>query len=377
MKKSNFLKFLLSFVASLAIASFIGSVSAKFHPSLNPLVVTSIIMVVPLAYGILKKLDVIQTTVHELSGAKLNAIQQEFWVNYISDNLFKDNSFLTKCFDESDYVLEGSVVHIPQAGAKPVVVKNRSSFPGTAVRRTDTDITYSLDVYTTDPTHIPNAETKEISYEKIGHVIGEHVLSMEETYADDMLVKWAPSAAANIIKTTGAAVSTSLSTGATGTRKKFLKEDLKRAQFVMNKQKVDKNERYALFPSDLLAELLDDTDLIKRDGLNGNESDLKNGVVLKLYGFNIMERSESAVWTNAATPVVKAYNAATAVTDNQAVLCWQKNTVAKAKGAVKFFENKNDALYYGDVYSAQVKLGGRKRRTNGEGVIAIVQEWVS
>ena len=83
------------------------------------------------------------------------------------------------------------------------------------------------------------------------------------------------------------------------------------------------------------------------------------------------------MYDNSSTPVPKAVGAATAATDNQAVICWQKNAVAKAKGSVKFFENKNDALYYGDVYSAECKLGGRKRRSTGAGVIEIVQDLVS
>lgn len=375
MKKSNFLKFVVSLLTALFIAAFLGGITSMAHPSINAIAATACIMGVQLLYGIVKHFSF--TKVTEISGLKMNAIQQEFWVNYIIDNLFKDNTFLTKCYDESDYVLQGSVVHIPQAGAKATVVKNRSSFPGTAVRRADTDVTYALDVYTTDPTHIPDAETKEVSYDKINSVIGEHVTSMEDAYADDMLVKWAPSAATAFVKTTGAAVTTSLSTGATGTRNKFLKEDLKKMQYAMNKQNISKNDRYALFPSDLLSELQEDTDLIKRDGVNGNELDLKNGVVMKLYGFNIMERSDAAVYTNASTPVVKAFGAATATTDCQAVFCWQKDCVAKAKGTVTFFENLKDALYYGDIYSALVKLGGRKRRTNGEGVFAIVQGWVS
>lgn len=374
MKNKNHTKALFSFLIAFAIAAFFGSLTSIAHPDVNPYVATSIILGAQLSYGIIKHYGFLK--VSDISHVQ-NGIQQEFWVNYIIDNLFKDNSFLTKCYDESDYVLQGSVVHIPQAGAKPVVVKNRSSYPATAVRRTDTDVTYALDVYTTDPTHIPDAETKEISYDKIGSVIGEHVSSMEDAYADDMLIKWAPSASTAFVKTTGAAVATSLSTGASGTRNKFVKEDLKKMQTLFNKQGVSKNERYALFPSDLLAELQDDADLKTRDGVNGNELDLKNGVVMKLYGFNIMERSDSAVYTNAATPVVKALGAATATTDCQAVFVWQKDCIAKAKGSVSFFENLKDALYYGDIYSALVKLGGRKRRANGEGVAAIVQGFVS
>jgi hypothetical protein len=375
MKKSNSSKFLVSFLTALFVSAFIGGLSASINSNLNPYAVTAACMSLPLVHGIVKHYGFVK--VYSLPGMQVKGITQEFWVNYIIDNLFKDNSFLTKCFDESDYVLEGSVVHIPQAGAKPTVVKNRSSFPGTAVRRTDTDVTYALDVYSTDPTHITNAETIEISYDKINSVLGEHIASLEETYSDDMLVKWAPTVTGNILRTTGATVATSLSTGATGTRKAFVKEDLKRAQALMNKQKISKLNRYALIPTDMLQELQDDATLKARDGVNGNEYDMKNGIITKLYGFEIMERSESAVYTNATPPAPKAYSAATAVTDNQAIICWQKDAVAKAKGSVKFFENKNDATYYGDIYSAEVKLGGRKRRSNGDGVIAIVQDLVS
>jgi hypothetical protein len=90
-----------------------------------------------------------------------------------------------------------------------------------------------------------------------------------------------------------------------------------------------------------------------------------------------MERSSTTIYTEATPPVPKAPGAAAAATDNQSVICWQKNAVAKALGSAKFFEQLNTPLYYGDVYSAAIRLGGRKRRTNGEGVIAVVQTWVS
>jgi hypothetical protein len=304
---------------------------------------------------------------------QVNGITQEFWVDYIIGNIFKDNSFLTKCYDESPYVLGGAVVHIPQAGAVPSVVKNRSSYPATAVRRTDTDVTYPIDEYSTDPSHITNAEAAEISYNKIDSILNEHVSALADTYSDDILYKWSPTATANILRTSGGLVATSLAPSATGTRKKFLKEDLKAAQTRMNKLNIPKEDRYALFNTDQLAELKDDATLIVRDGVNGGELDLEQGIIMKLYGFNIMERSATTIYTEASPPVPKAPGAAAAVTDNQAVICWQKNAVAKALGSAKFFELLGDPTYQGDVYSAAIRLGGRKRRTNGEGVVAIVQ----
>ena len=96
------------------------------------------------------------------------AIQREIWQDHIEGNLFKNNEFLLASTDAAQYVLQGKVVHIPQAGALPNIVKNRSSLPGTIVQRADTDITYSLDEYTSDPILIPYAETIELSYSKLG-----------------------------------------------------------------------------------------------------------------------------------------------------------------------------------------------------------------
>ncbi len=298
------------------------------------------------------------------------AIQKEIWAKYIMDNLFKDQEFLQYAFNADEYVLQGAVVHIPQAGAKPTVVKNRSTFPATVVRRTDTDITYPLDEYTSDPTHIPHADTVELSYDKMDSVIGEHVATLREQIGDDILIKWAPTTAGQYVATSGADVSAHLPS-ATGTRKKLLKEDLKAARTLMNKQNILKSDRYALLDSDMMDQLLDDEDLKKRD--SSLELDMKGGVITRLYGFNLMERSSVLVYNSAGTPAPKAFGAAGAATDNAAVLCWQKNAVERALGEVDFFERLKDPEYYGDIYSALVRMGGRKRRTAGEGVVSILQ----
>ena len=304
---------------------------------------------------------------------QMNGISNEIWVDYIIENLFKDNTFMSYCFDESEYVLNGKVVHIPQAGAKGTVVKNRSSFPATTVRRTDTDINYSLDSFTTDPRHVTNTEEAEASYAKMDSVMNEDISSLAEAVGDELLYKWAPTTSATIIRTTGALVATALATSATGTRRALLKEDLKKAQKIMNKLNIPKNDRYALIPTDMFSQLQDDADLKLRDGVTGGELNLKEGVIAKLYGFNLMERSSVLEYDDTATPVPYAPGATGTTTDHLAVLCWQKNAVAKAKGSIDVYANQDDALYYGSVVSTETRMGGRKRRTNGEGVIAIVQ----
>lgn len=298
-------------------------------------------------------------------------VAQELWVNRIIENLFKDNQFVERSHSEDQYVLGGAVVHLPMAGARPNVVKNRSSYPGVAVRRTDSDLTYPLDVYTTDPIHIPLAEEMETSYNKMDNVLKEHKMALAEEVADNLLNHWAAEGAAQIRRTTGSDdAAYNPHATASVSRKKFLKEDLKAARTIMNKNKIPKAGRVALLPTEFYDQLMEDSDLLKRDFQN--EVDIKDGKIMRLYGFDIMERSEVLVYDNQATPVVKAVGAADAATDNLAALCWQEDQVTRAMGETKFFENKSDATYYGDVYSALLKMGGRKKRTTG--VVAIVQD---
>jgi hypothetical protein len=45
-------------------------------------------------------------------------------------------------------------------------------------------------------------------------------------------------------------------------------------------------------------------------------------------------------------------------------------------GDNEFFENEKDPTYYGSIYSALVRAGGRIRRNDAKGVIALVQDAV-
>lgn len=299
------------------------------------------------------------------------AIQKEIWQDHIEGNLFKNNEFLLASTDAGQFVLQGKVVHIPQAGALPAVSKNRSSLPATVTLRADSDITYSLDEYTSDPILIPNAETFELSYNKRESVLAEHEASLRQTIADNILITWAPAVASAYLRTTGADVAAHTDS-ATGNRKKFMSKDLKAAQLALNKQNVPMEGRYALLSADMFQQLTDDLDVNAYRDFSAAYN-VKDGVLGRLFGFNIMMRSSVVTYTNDTTPAVKAYGAAAAAADNDAVLCWQQDAVERAVGAVRFYERVDDPTYYGSVYSTSVRMGGRRRRNDSKGIIAIIQ----
>lgn len=213
------------------------------------------------------------------------AIQKEIWEDHIEGNLFKNNEFLLASTDAGQYVLKGKVVHIPQAGATPNIVKNRTSLPATVVQRTDTDITYTLDEYTTDPILIPNADLFELSYNKRESVLSEYEASLRQTIADNVLVDWAPTAGTGlIVRTSGVATASTLA-GTTGNRAKFTVNDLKGAQLQLNKQNVPMEGRYALISADMFQQLTDDMSATQYRDFSA-AYDVKDGILGRLFGFN-------------------------------------------------------------------------------------------
>jgi len=299
------------------------------------------------------------------------AIQVEIWQQDIIEGLWSDNQFLNAAVNEDQYVLAGKVVHIPNAGGPPAVTKNRTSLPATVTKRTDVDVTYPLDEFTSDPVLIPDAESVELSYDKRNSVLSETKMAQYENVAASVLVNWAPDTAIQIIRTTGAAVAAH-TPSATGNRKAFVLADLKTAQKVLNTQNYPQADRYALLDADMYDQFTASLTATQQTDFS-RAYDEKAGVLGKLFGFNIMMRSSVLVFDNAATPVVKAVGAAGAAADNAAVLCWHKSAVGRAMGDVKFSENTGDPTYYGDIYSSLIRMGGRKRRLDKKGVIAIVQ----
>ena len=79
------------------------------------------------------------------------AIQKAIWTRASVEGLFASNSFLSKAFNADEYVEAGKIVHIPQAGVASNVVKNRTTLPATVKQHTDTDVSFELNTFPSDP----------------------------------------------------------------------------------------------------------------------------------------------------------------------------------------------------------------------------------
>lgn len=293
------------------------------------------------------------------------ALEKEIWQTDIVEGLWASNPHLNLCVNSDQYVLQGKVVHIPNAGTTPAVKKNRSALPAAITRRQDIDITYALDEYTSDPILIVDAEKVELSYDKRQSVLGDTKMSLGETIGVMMIHAWAPKAS-RIMRTTGTLAPAHIGIGL---RKKFTLADLRAVKKQFDKDNIPTDGRYIMIDPDMLDQFSDElTPTQQRDF--STVMDSKTGVIGKLLGFTFLSRSFVLAYAglNAQEPGEELADASCA-----AALCWHTQSVERALGEVKFFEREGDPQYYGDVYSALVRMGGRVRRADGKGVIAIVQ----
>lgn len=291
------------------------------------------------------------------------AVNKEIWRPDIVESLYKSNSWMGRSFNADEYVVGGRIVHIPQAGAPSNVERNRVNLPGPIVKRSDTDIIYVLDEYTSDPRLITDVDKKELSYDKRQSVIREDTGKMMEVAGDNMLYLWAKNvpSGSKVLTTGGNATGTA--PGATGNRKIITEADIRSAQVLLNKQNAPKEGRVMILPSEFLNQLMSDNNLkyAFQQVIN-----LREGSVGRLYGFDLYERSTVIVETTGGT--VKLPEAASATDDNECALFYQEQMVERALGEVSIFDNPMQAAYYGDLVSFLLRLGGRNRRQDNKGV---------
>jgi hypothetical protein len=367
MKRSFFSKFLLPFIAfAVVMASMATNVSAVV--GINPTAVFTLGTATVVAVHLYAR-------PHTFANVAHLGIPVEVWVNYIQEKLFKVNPFLQHCTSHDDKVLGGKIVHLPQAGGPSAVVKNRNVFPAVAIRRTDTDISYILDVYTTDPVHIELSDTQEISYDKIDSVVGQDVQELIEVVADDILIKWLGNSLpqANILLTDGAATSDYTLPGASGARKLFTEEDLRRGMRAIRNQ--NKRGKVYFQPTvdmhDQLVKSLSQTQYADFS----RAYDEKTGVIGTLHGATILEpRAGVAIMDGGAgTLAPLALGAALSADSNDTSILFTEDAVARAMGDAYIFDDNGNPLYYGDVFSTLLRMGGRRTRNDNKGILAITQ----
>lgn len=295
------------------------------------------------------------------------ALQVQIWIKSIIENLFADNSFASKSVDHSEFVNE-KTVHVPNAGAAPSVVKNRTTFPATVTTREDVDLSYDIDEFSVDPIRIPNADKVELSYNKRENIIRGSRNKLADDIHASLIYSWIPSGV-NTIFTEGAAVSAHIAS-ATGNRKSMTKASVEAAQLLFDSQNIPQTGRYMLLDAYMYNQL--------KNSMTNNEvvaflagADPEKGVIGEYAGFRFYKRGQVAKTTKAG--VLKEWSAAADATDSAAGIAWQEDCVSRALGASILFDDEGNPLYYGDIISFLQRAGGSYIRSDKKGVALICQ----
>ena len=320
-------------------------------------------------------------------GVAFMAVQVEIWQKDIIGNLFKDNQFAQYAKSGDDYVLNGAVVHIPGAGIPSRSKKNVTDFPITAVKRADADVIYGLDTVYQEPKFVEKVEQYELSYDKRQSIMGEQQSQLIQDAMDSLLYNWGWATPNNIgitpcnsILTTGAPTETDLIDGATGSRKTFTKDVIGIAKKKMDKANISPNGRFVCLTANHHQQFIDSLDTVSQTNFY-RVADMSKGIVGTFLGFTFLMRSDVQRWRKVAgvwTPVDTmddAFAGSDQTGDSAASLIWQQDCVERARGAVNVFDSAGRPEYYGDVFSMNMRFGGRIRRK--EGVYSIIEDIVA
>ncbi|WP_221936582.1 hypothetical protein [Litoribacter populi] len=364
----------IKFLFNVVMAMFIGA-AAQTYLGLNAYAVAGTVMTA----GVVLPLVAPQL----VKDTAFMAITVEIWQNHIEEEIFKKNTFMRKSFNADEYVIGGKVVHIPQSGGSGNVVKNRANLPAAVRKRNDTDIVYVIDEFTTDPVVIPDADTKELTYDKRSSVLGEDNDKLVEVVAEETLYNWVNSPvygvygattlpSKNILLTSGDA-SAATATGATGERKKAALVDLQRmATKFKNEGRWFEGKMHALLTPQMEADLFPADSLITATYMAAvTEEERRRGIMYKVQGWNIESRS-TVLRTDGDGGIIAPGEVGD--TDHcDAALFWYENAVEFAWSGVKAFQTIGDPTYYGDLYSFLARSGSRARRAGYEGVALLRQ----
>ncbi|ATC39596.1 hypothetical protein [Elizabethkingia anophelis] len=308
-------------------------------------------------------------------------LEREIWEGTVQEKLLEDNSWLQAVSDvEDSNIVNGRIVHIPQAGAPSKVEKNRQTLPAQVKQRKDAEVLYVIDEYTTDPIHISNADTKELSYDKRRSILDQDVENLSEEVAEGMLTNMVVSPIGDnrelpkdhILFTTGDLVDASAD-GATGKRKAESLNDLQTMRVFFKRKKAwTENQMFCLLSAAAEARLFPANSMLTATYMAAvTEEERRSGVMYKVQGWKIYSRS--SVYTLSPDKIFKAFGGIGEATDCEGSVFWNKTKVEKAFGLMETFDRERDPQYYGDIYSFLVRMGGRAKRADYAGVGVLMQ----
>lgn len=304
------------------------------------------------------------------------ALNKEFWLTEIQNEIFADNMFYSFAVDHSQYVTN-KTVHVPNVNTQiTVLTDDTSTFPALAQTRTDTELTYNMSEFKTLPFTVKNVDEAEFSYDKKRSILDQMNGALIDAVSNKTIYNWSYNLpAASKIKTSGAGRAGYLSFQ-TGSRSGVTFNDFVNAMQVLDSQNVPVSGRKILISSGLLADV---RKYLVASAIYAEPIVTKivnDGSIGTIVGADVYIRSGNQVYFNPSGSTLEV-TTSTGATFSDFILIWHPQFVSKAYGTkanagIQLFE-ATSPLHWGDIWSALVRSGSSRLRSDNKGV-AIIYE---
>lgn len=255
-------------------------------------------------------------------------VHKEVWTGEVLRKFRKDTGFLSSIPDRSALV-KNKTIHLVDLGVDPEVLLNNTQYPIDTVQANDADVVIALERLDTKNTSIQSEYLRGLSYDVLVEYASTHGEVLQEKAGDRTLWNIAPASNATltpVIKTTGA------SNGEAQPRKRLTKADILRLKKIFDLNNVPRNGRVLVLCPDHVADVLDFDEKFASQYMN-----IREGEILKLYGFQVFEYAGNPIYTE-ATGAKKAFGTAfVASTDSYASVAYYSQRVFKAMDVPEMF----------------------------------------
>lgn len=260
----------------------------------------------------------------------MSGLKRDLWIAELVNKFRHDKEFL-RAIPRRDDLVNNDVIHWADIGADPDVLVDNTSYPIASVARTDTDQTVSLNKFQTKRTPVTDDELYALPYDKPGSVIRQHREVLEDKTAEYGIHNIAPTTESDGV--TKLVLSTGASNGATQPRKRLQVVDVITAKIFMDTLDVPRNGRVLVLCPDHVEDLLRVSESFQNQYQN-----IREGQVLRMYGFDIYEFSKTPIYKVVSTVLTKnAMGAAAADADQNSSPFFYAPNVLQALGSVKMY----------------------------------------
>ena len=292
--------------------------------------------------------------------------------------IFPDNSFYKKSIGETGVADKTEQVEKPvQTKISKAKEGKPSSLPLSVETSTDSTKKYNTTLIYCAPLLIDSQSELLVNYNKRQTKQEQQAAEINTKVAAYTMEHWCPKLEANILKTTGSARPSNVM-GFTSQRKALTKEDLLKVLNLIMRMGVSGmgGNWYGMVTADMYTDLLAIPEFVDYYK-TGNESRLKEGVIGRILGIDIFQRSteegHNGVLYNGKTPLRGDADVKDSLLSG--ALFWNDKMVCRAEGRLRTIINAEAPGYLGGtIIESFTRYGADIIRDDQKGVIALLED---